>query len=189
MTTAEQPASSIVVLGSHLAKEQEKALAVLVENKSKISSLLRVNVNFKKSAPLIKTNFMAASFTPFTKYKLPRESHWYWNQSNAKASVLLDGESVTFRKISPRKKHNLTAPFYKIWIYHLHSQPNQYFLWCEKGVDFDKLDDHQLTVRSPSEGISTAIGTVFPQEISIASLSFLKCFIDDNSAKEFGWLD
>lgn len=164
-----------------LSREQEKALNFFLLHHAETNSdkMFANTKKLKKSAPLLESGFMASSYVPFKKSKLPREKHWAWNQSNSKISVKLQETKtiVTFRKISPRKRFDKKAPSYKSWLYHIHSQPEIYFLWCEKGTE------------AVVQGISTEIGTIFPHLLSITSLSFLVPFVDEKTAVEFGWID
>ena len=172
-----------------LAREQQKALKIFVQYRPKLHSLLHNATHVNRTSPLLNTNFVASSFKSFQKAKLPREQHWVWNQSNAKVSVRIDSQTVlTFRKISPRKRAGVAAaPSFKIWLFHIQNaaQVDQYFLWCEKGEDV--LPTPQPMI-SPTHGISTEIGTIFPQQLSMDSFSFLEPFVDPQTAREFGWI-
>ena len=91
-----------------------------------------------------------------------------------------DHSMVTFRKINPRKKvDDRKAPSLKVWLYHIHLSDGRdwYFLWVEKGTQ-NQLD---------STGISTAIGYVFPQHLSIGDLAFLSPYVDYEIALALGW--
>ena len=174
-----------------LSKEQENALVSLRQHLPILQELLNKVVTLKKSGSLIKTGYVAASTVPFKKIKLPRESHWAWNQSNAKISVRLNcGTLVTYCKISPRKRLNEKAPFFKIWLYHLHAEKDVYFLWCEKGeegVEIRKaaVEDYQV---GGMAGVMTEIGEIYPQELSLSAFSFLRPFLDDDTAATYlGW--
>ena len=133
----------------------------------------------KKDAPLLRSGFFAYSNVPFQKTNIPHEQHWAWNQSNAKISVPLhDDKVLTFRKISPRKRYNDNpAPYFKVWLYQVQNpdSTDDYLLWCEKGDDL------------PSTGVKTEIGFIFPEQLTTASLSFLKPFVDTETAIELGW--
>ena|SRR3990167_8845883 len=158
----------------NLSREQSIAIQKYKENRDRFYRALDHPFLCKKKQPLLDTDFIAASRQPFKKSKLPREDGWCWNQSNAKATVIVDGELIDFRKISPRKKtKSAKAPFFKIWLYH--SVHNDFhFLWCEKGED--------------KAGINTEIGRIFPHQIELNNLAFLKPFIDEQIALELNWL-
>lgn len=166
-----------------LSREQNNALEVLLRNKSRFHSLLANAKCVSKNSPLPETDFIASATQPFKISKFPREKHWSWNQSNAKVSTTLeDGTVVTMKKISPRTRSTIgTVPSYKIWIFHLEKQneADAFFLWCEKGCTND--EDQQ------PKGINTEIGRVYPEDISIESLSFLYQFIEHDIAVELGW--
>ena len=171
-----------------LTPEQKNAYATFMQYKLKLHSLLHLSAMINKDKTLLPTNFVAASYKPFLKANLPREQHWTWNQSNAKVSVRVDDTTlVTFRKINPKKRNGASkAPSFKVWLYQIHTEydSDQYFLWCEKGVD-----TALFTLPSNFNGVSTEIGTIFPQQISIESLSFLHPFTDTQTAIELGWVD
>ena len=162
-----------------LSKEQENALETFRQYLPRLPDIASKGVLLKKSGPALQTGFVAANTVPFKKTKLPRESHWAWNQSNAKISVRLNcGTLVTFRKISPRKRLSAKAPFYKIWLYHIHNEKDLYFLWCEKG---EENKENQIT------GVMTEIGEIYPQELSLSAFSFLRPFLDADTATSLGW--
>lgn len=163
-------------MSGRLTPEQEKALNVFKQYKPILNQLVANSGRVKRNGSLLPTDFVATSFAPYKKSKIPREKHWSWNQSNSKVTVQVDEHmGITFRKISPRKRPTTEkAPSYKIWLYHVHTEPELFFLWCEKGVD--------------NCGINTEIGTIFPGDLSMESLSFLHPFVDGETAVAFGWL-
>lgn len=176
--------NTVMAQKTYLSREQEKAMNTFLQYKSKLQDLVKSDYQFKKNANLIETGFVIASYTPFRKSKLPREKHWAWNQSNAKITVKLpDNMVVTFRKISPRRRLPQPTPSYKIWLYHL-QEPELYFLWCEKGAQ-KKVNLN--AVCALDEGIDTEIGIIYPQCISVSSLSFLSPYVDEKVAQELGW--
>ena len=156
---------------------------------------------------MLPTNFVAFSDIPFGKHNLPCENTWVWNQSNGKVVVPLDGNrrSVTIQKMNPRRKKECTTkpPSYKIWIYIITQQnlPDLHFLWCEKGTEPQpgrslnnvcsiQYGNNNLNVKpmqSFTGGIATSIGTVYPNQVTTADLSFLRPFMDDTTAVELGW--
>ena len=119
-----------------LAPEQQKALAVLLNNLPKTSELF-LQSDFPASKFCI-TGFMAFSNKPLP--KLPHEETWIWNQSNGKVTVKTDGGNfVTIQKLNKRKKKNCQKPpSYKVWVCYVSrsmQQPHYLnFIWCEKGV-------------------------------------------------------
>lgn len=163
-----------------LSPEQEKAVFTFLHHKDNLHRLLHNASRLAPNGELLPSNFVAASFKPLTKCILPRGPNWCWNQSNAKVTIKLDQKTtVTIRKVSTRKRFgDEKPPSFKLWLYHIHTQPEQYFLWSEKGAS------QSLVVH---KGFDTAIGTIFPQELSIESLSFLSPFVDEETARELGW--
>ena len=158
----------------NLSREQSVAIQKFKENKERFYGALERQFSCKKKHPLLETDFIAACHQPFKKAKLPREEGWCWNQSNAKAAVMVEGKLINFRKISPRKKSKSgKAPFFKIWLYHSVHE-DLHFLWCEKGED--------------RAGINTEIGRIFPHRIELKNLAFLKPFMDEKIAVELNWL-
>lgn len=188
---------------NYLTPEQQSAFDIFLQYRTNLHGLLH-HINAIKSSPL-PTNFVAASYQPFKKSKLPREKHWSWNQSNSKVSITFDEQTIILRKISPRKRSKVTksTPSYKIWLYHIQAKnlPDQYFLWCEKGVDSNEdyeetlnlgLTPHYSNTAFPTSnticgGIQTSIGVIYPERISLDSLSFLQPFVDTSTAVELGW--
>ena len=118
--------------------------------------------------------------------------------------ITFDEQTIILRKISPRKRSKVTksTPSFKIWLYHIQSKnhPDQYFLWCEKGVDSNEDFEESLnlaltphfTNNFPAQnticgGIQTSIGVIYPERISLDSLAFLQPFVDTSTAVELGW--
>lgn|SRR3990167_1147866 len=169
-----------------LTREQNLALINFIRNYHAFDSF-QANVHrLKKNAQLLPTNFMVSSYEPISTASLPRGSTWCWNQSNAKVFTQLDPSTIlVFRKISTKKKTTsvVSAPSYKVWLYEVQriGLCNQYFLWCEKGLE----REIEFTEK---EGVSTEIGIIFPELISTESLSFLSPFVEEHLAKELGWL-
>ena len=164
----------------NLSREQLRAFnSYLSISKEHFPILQASCYQLTKCGALLPTDFRAGSLFPFEKTSLPREPHWAWNQSNAKVCVRgTNNELVTFIKITPRRRFlDLLAPNFKIWLFHAH-YPSQdlYFLWCEKGL-----------VPPMENGISTEIGMVFPEELTLGSLAFLAPFVDPLVARELGW--
>ena len=163
-----------------LTKEQKKAIATLLGYIVHFHALRANAAAIRRDEPMLQTGFIATSYFPFLKTNLPRvPRNWVWNQSNAKVLVELNDKSVvTFRKVSPKKKNSVQekAPSYKVWLFQVEykTKQDEYYLWCEKG-------------RELGEGVDTEIGTVFPQDVSTESLSFLRVFVEDSTAVELGW--
>lgn len=169
-----------------LSKEQKCAISVLEQHKPNIlhHTLLKNAQHIScKTLALLPTGFVATSCTPIEKTCLPREQTWCWNQSNTKVEVILsDGTPVVFRKISPKKiDSRIVTPSYKLWIFQLQQtsdSPRLDFIWCEKGYD---------SVRTTTRSVDTEIGPVFPDQLSLEVLSFLRPFVEPEVAKAFGW--
>src|SRR3990167_7539592 len=169
---------------TQMTKEQQKALAVLLKNLPNFHSFTHNCYRINKTGALLPTNFIAASYEPISKTSIPRENFWSWNQSNAKIIVKAGQQTtITFRKISTKKDVNCSAnaPSCKIWLYEVASLWGlpQYFLWCERGAS-----PSMLSSSSNVKGIKTEIGTIFPDQLSTESLSFLRPFVDDELAAE-----
>ena len=163
---------------TELAREQKEALNQFIH----LSNRFRyVQSNISRKQGLLPSGFVLASCSPTKLCEIPREKTWIWNQSNKKITVRLDAFTlVTLRKISPRKKYsNLVAPSFKIWLFHQQTtnQEDRYYMWCEKGVE---------EYKTPT-GVYTEIGTVYPHQLTIESLSFLKPFAETKLAEELGW--
>ena len=161
-----------------ITKEQRRALEVVCENIPHLHSLQVHYDRVRGDAPLLSTNFVAASIIPFFNVNLPHCLNWFWNQSNAKITVVIDDTTTILLKKICTKRFNSQVPLppsHKIWIYEIERKDTEtwFFLWCEKGVE---------------GGIETEIGTIFPESISLASLAFLSPFLTDKTiAKELGW--
>ena len=170
-----------------LTREQHAAITVFINNRERMQQLLQTSPYFAKQHPLPETNFINASYFPYQIAQLPRGNCWCWNQSNAKTTVRIDEATVvTLRKISPRSRScgNGNVPSCKMWVYHVESNMQEYhFMWCEKGFE--------VPVHSEcwnESGIVTEIGIIFPERISVESLSFLMPFVNETLAGELGWL-
>src|SRR3990167_44745 len=139
-----------------------------------------------KYSPLLPTDFVTASQHPICASDLPKAPNWTWNQSNAKVLVVLSEKvTVTLLKLSPRVRSGIkfTVPSLKVWIYQIETrlEPDVYFLWCEKGINpEDCVEDFG---RIEYQGIEM----IHPQCISLQSLSFLRPFVDHETALELGW--
>ena len=174
----------MVRMPKRLSREQQAAFSVFINNIDNIPDLLKAGKHFGKQQPMPHTDLVVGSLHPFQISQLPREKNWCWNQSNAKVTVKLeDSTTITFRKISPRSRNCATAvPSLKMWLYHVESSTCEYyFMWCEKGMDTCFFPS------SEKAGVVTEIGTVFPGNISIDSLSFLEPFVEEHVARELGW--
>lgn len=168
-----------------LSSEQQRALKVLKENLETWYSLLDL--------PLLpnctQTNFFTFSTHPIRREFLPHEDHWVWNQSNAKTTtkILNEKVSVTIQKFNARKKpkSNIRQPSYKLWIFTLEQFINEtlYGLWCEKGKDLGGQPQYVSTRRSKPD-----IGPIIkPEELRLESFGFLREFVSEENAIEFGW--
>ena len=178
---------------TELSREQRKAVVHFFQYFPVLDDLIQKSPQINKSTQLFQTNYVSASMHPYQISRLPREPHWTWNQSNAKIVYQDSNVHVTFKKISPRLRNpEENAPSYKMWLYEIQvpGKMEKYFLWCEKGIEttqnqkVTKKNDHSVMM----EGIETEIGTIFPQQISIQSLSFLAPYADPATAIELGWL-
>ena len=166
----------------------------LLDHLAVLEQLLPFACLLNRDGTLLPTNFVAFSYLPILKSCIPKESTWSWNQSNIKINAVLDEHTtITLKKISPRKLANGTGsnPSFKVWIYEIIKNNNKlYFLWCEKGQGFPFqiapiFDQTQVMV---ANGLETPIGTIFPQQLSLQSLSFLKDFVEHTDvALELGW--
>ena len=162
----------------NLTKEQQRALDIVSTNLPFLHPIPEQQDRVRADAPLLPTNFIAAWSLPFVNGDLPHREKWFWNQSNSKITMPIDDSTVVvFKKISTKRLSvsHPRPPHFKVWIYQVHKQNKKpfYFLWCEKGVE---------------GGVKTDIGVIFPESISLSSLSFLSPFLDDETtAKELGW--
>ena|SRR3990167_1340449 len=159
-----------------LSREQTVAINVFLAQKPHIPSLL-----MKGGDISYYTGFMAARYSEYKLAQLPAGKHWTWNQSNARVAVQIDPNTlVVLKKVSPRLRipnSGHQVPSYKVWIVWVKCATYEYyFLWCEKGDEPGKVC------------VETEIGPVYPEQISVESLSFLLPFIDDKSARELGWM-
>ena len=163
----------------NLSREQVKAYNFYSRISREDPSILQNKwLRVRKNSAMLPTDFYAGNAIPIEKTSLPRESHWAWNQNNAKICVKgSDGELVTFIKITPRKRYfGMSAPNFKIWLFHAtYPSHDFYFLWCEKGA------------APEANGISTEIGMVYPEELTLTSFAFLAPFVDPFLARELGW--
>ena len=129
---------------------------------------------------LLPSGYVASAGRPFDKFNLPKQAHWDWAQSSARATVPISSKaSVTFRKMNARRKFNhIDPPSFKVWTFEIKIQgfTTLYFIWCEKGVE--KIGN----------GIITEIGPIFPEQLSVNDLSFLAPYCDQETAEELGWL-
>ena len=171
-----------------LSREQSQAYKQYLQCRGAAVTKDNLAQVLKKNMPLLLTGFVAASSEPFDLTKIPRENHWSWNQNNGKVCIRVDSESiVTFRKVSPRRRFSdQNSPSYKIWIFHTQSStnPDDYFLLCEKGAD---INLPTWSVKHITSGIRTEIGIVHPEQLTVEQFDFLKPFISPRCAQEFGW--
>lgn len=176
---------------SKLTREQRNAIQVYHDNESKLDQLMPYSSLLKNDGTLLPTNFVAFSYLPILKSSIPKEKSWSWNQSNIKIFVTIDANTtISLKKLSPRRLGNEAGdnPSFKIWLYEIIKCSNKcYFVWCEKGREatYPVIDTGPLVVAN--KGLETPIGTIFPQQLSLQSLSFLKDFVDKNTASELGW--
>ena|SRR3990167_2951782 len=99
---------------------------------------------------------------------------WRWNQSISNVAFWLNaGTKVFIYKLNSRKKKGASdIPSFKTWMYRIHfnnsERPAYYGVWCEKGTEL------------PAAFIE-------PSTITLADLSFLKPFINEDLAADFNW--
>ena len=187
-----------------LTREQKQAIQVFINHSPVLDQLVPNTSLLYKEAGLLPTNFVAYSQIPILKSCIPKEKGWSWNQSNIKTTAHINENiTVLLRKVSPRKlagAHSAQTPSFKIWLYEIFDVNRvSYFLWCEKGYQpivfprcvTQQCNSLQLMVCeseiSNDDGLITPIGKIFPQLVSLQSLSFLKDFVDHRIAAEFGW--
>ena len=180
----------------NFSPEQEKAYSVLKENLPIYHSLIVDNFSSKP----FETNYKAFSRKPILKESLPHESWWVWNQSNAKVERWLNENiKVTMQKFNPRKRagYREKKASYKLWLFCLTNKRMEHqlsFLWCEKGVP---SVNSFLTVDTPLffDSFDPCVIQAEPEiqymdiedTVTLDSLSFLKSFVDPNTAAQFGW--
>ena len=185
-----------------LTREQKQAVQVYLNHEAVLDQLIPFASMLDRDATLLPTNFMAFTYLPISKSCIPKEKGWSWNQSNIKTVVPVSIDKViTLKKISPRKLATTSMehiPSYKIWMFEIIQHNNaSYFIWCEKGYQ-PLIFAHSLCIqpehcqqsdrRQVDNGLVTPIGTIFPQQLSLQSLSFLRDFLEDrNLATELGW--
>lgn|SRR3990167_2642592 len=161
---------------SELRKEQKRAISVFFDKMQNFDHYIPNSYMVNKHGDLLPSGFTATSQRPFVVSDLPREAHWGWNQSSCKQTIRIENRIlVTFRKICVKRKTSATLPVpsYKVWIFDIEYnefEPHQYLLWCEKG-----------------HGVDTDLGMIFPAELTIQELSFLKPFVEETLARELGW--
>ena len=190
-----------------LTREQKQAIQVFINHSSILDQLVSNTSLLYKEADLLPTNFVASSQIPILKSCIPKEKGWSWNQSNIKTTVHVNEYiTVLLRKVSPRKlagAHSAQTPSFKIWLYEIFDRNRvSYFLWCEKGYQPIVFPQMRCVIQhcsnslqllayeseiSNDDGLITPIGKIFPQLVSLQSLSFLKDFMDHRIAAEFGW--
>ena len=130
------------------------------------------------------TNFFTFSVSPIRREHLPHEEHWVWNQSNAKltASLFSGSVTVTLQKFNARKKPRarVRQPSFKLWIYTIDDfLPQTLFsLWCEKGREPGEAPQLVGQGKQPKADFS---------DLKLESFSFLKRFVSEETAQEFGW--
>ena len=164
-----------------LTTEQQRAITVLEEKLVMWKSLLNQPIH-----NCTQTNFFCFSISPIRREHLPHEEHWVWNQSNAKlCTTMYEGRvGVTIQKFNARKKpkYDQRQPSYKVWIFTLENYlPDPlYALWCEKGKQFG--EEPELVA------VHNHIPKVQPEELRLESFDFLRDFVSEESALEFGWI-
>lgn len=176
-----------------LTPEQQRAYNVLTDNIDNWKNLQYAKLYAKN---MFHTSFVTFSYEPFVKENLPQDPLWIWNQSNAKTTIRLDEtRSVTIQKMNPRRRRNCPKPpSFKLWLFVITDDfggPNLYFLWCEKGLTPTEKSMTPLAYREfskASTGVATSIGTVFPNQLDLKDLAFLRVFTDEATSKELGWV-
>ena len=174
-----------------LSREKQRAFKVYLSNRYLNHPVVPASEFYKTYDEMFPSNFLAFCTEDIKISKLPREKVWSWNQSSAKFTLQVDVDTwVSVKKLCPRSRSQVKVPAYipsfKLWTYHITSRehPDVYFIWVEKGKDDDMEPNYG---NSLSYGVQTAIGTVFPESISISSLAFLSPFTDPQTARELGW--
>ena len=168
-------------MDKELTAEQQNAISIVLGAIDNWADQLYDCTNKVNS---VQTNYLGFSKTPIKREHLPRESHWVWNQSNAKVKTVVNNLEITLQKFNARKKPKSTIrqPSLKIWIYSImnHTEFPIYCIWCERG----RVDTSEATL----VGILTPIGRIRPESITIESLSFLSEFAEQDFSFEIGWL-
>merc|ERR1719262_669932 len=175
---------------SKITPEQQRAIQVLLLNLPHWKEYYQPEVGSEfAQIPMFASNFMAFSTEPFR--KLPHDDTWIWNQSNAKVTTELDQyHECTLQKMNTRNKKN---------------QPSHlYFLWCEKGVsqkqqmapiisqnDLQCIDNYTVYPQTQYVEYTKSSHEYYPTQesfdITLDDLSFLRPFMDQEVASEFGW--
>lgn len=146
--------------------EQENAFEVLRNN---IHNFSELHVD-KLPEHMVETNYVAFCTSCIYKEHLPKENWWHWNQSNSKVEKMFNNTRVVLQKFNTRRKNpsqETRKISYKLWLYSIYNHDGQYlasFIWCERGID-----------------------RVTPNNLEMDHLSFLRDFVDENVASEFGW--
>lgn len=156
-----------------LTPEQQRAHFVISEAMPRWKQLFYS----PSSDCILHTDFLAFYNQPF---QLPPQKTWTWNQSCGKNTFTLrtdDEIEVVMYKMNSRKKRNVASiPSYKVWLFQFGkkgNRPHLYAIWCEKGYP-DKLDG---VLSLPSS-----------EDLSLQDFSFLKQFVNQDLAREFGWI-
>lgn len=165
-----------------LTSEQNKALKVLENMLEQWRDLLNQPIN-----NCTYTNFFGFSLVPIRREHLPHEEHWVWNQSNAKlTTTIFDRVSVTIQKFNARKKpkFGIRQPSYKVWIFTIENFISEplFAIWCEKGK---QVGQDPPLVHHHQQSEST---TIQPEELKLESFDFLREFVSEENAIEFGWI-
>ena len=155
-----------------LTPEQQKAIAKLEECFPKVDQYVIPRLQPSVDVLCVTDKIM---YVPdmINTADLPRTKTWLWNQSRGRQPLRSYNNdiSLSFYKVTTRKAKNcnLTPPPCKLWVFNINRASDNKVLsiiWCERGLDYHCIDD-----------------------ITVEELSFLKPFIDEKCAQEFGWKD
>merc|ERR1712130_238225 len=153
---------------------------------------------------------------PFVPGSLPTREPWIWNQSRGRAKQLILGRyQVEFYKLRlevHRRSNQRHAPRRKLWVFlcnDLEDDCQSTMLWCQEGHEDEyvaptekltRVRDHEFTLRmhsedtsSPEESVDDSPEVASPLceddlGISVEQFAFLRPFVEESCAREFGWL-
>jgi len=152
---------------------------------------------------------------PFIPGSLPTREPWIWNQSRGRAKQLLHGRyQVEFYKLRlevHRRSNQRHAPRRKLWVFlcnDLEDDTQSTMLWCQEGHEDDcvapseklvRVRDHEFSLRLHEEATPEEASSDDSAEaeqafcfddlgISVEQFAFLRPFVEESCAREFGWL-
>lgn len=154
--------------------EQQRAKLILQES---IENWKEKIIDVQQDGSILDTNFIGFSVKQI---HLPPQQHWTWNLSCGKTTWELKYNNeqlyVLMYKMNSRKKRGVkTIPSYKVWVYEISKYgkpPHIHGIWCEKGTT-DRLEG-KLHIDSLND-------------LELRDFSFLKPFVANELADEFGW--